>query len=142
MQIEPHYDDVVKEVRQFLVRRADEAEAAGVPEIWIDPGIGFGKGLGHNLSLLRHLDQLVATGRPVVVGTSRKSFLGRLVAGPGAPPAPIEDRLAGSLASAVWAMTQGAGMVRVHDVAPTVQAVRIVGETTMVPSQADERVGA
>jgi dihydropteroate synthase len=84
----------------------------------------------------------VATGRPVVVGTSRKSFLGRLVAGPGAPPAPIEDRLAGSLASAVWAMTQGAGMVRVHDVAPTVQAVRIVGETTMVPSQADERVGA
>jgi dihydropteroate synthase len=142
MQLDPHYDDVVAEVRDFLVRAADRAERAGVTEIWIDPGIGFGKGLDHNLALLAHLDQLVATGRNVVVGTSRKSFLGWLAAGPGAPPTPVDDRLEGSLTTAVWAMTQGAGMVRVHDVAPTVQAARIVGQTVAVPTAADERVGA
>jgi dihydropteroate synthase len=142
MQLDPHYDDVVAEVRDFLVRAADRAERAGVAEIWIDPGIGFGKGLAHNLELLHHLDQLVATGRPVVVGTSRKSFLGRLAAAPGGPPTPVDDRLEGSLASAVWAMTQGVAMVRVHDVAPTAQAARIVGQTVTVPGAADERVGA
>jgi dihydropteroate synthase len=78
--------------------------------------------------LLRHLGQLVATGLPVLVGTSRKSFLGRLAAGHGEPPLSVDDRLEGSLASAVWAMTQGASMVRVHDVGPSVQAVKLISE--------------
>jgi dihydropteroate synthase len=80
MQLAPRYDDVVAEVHDFLVERADAADAAGVSEVWIDPGIGFGKTAAHNLSLLRHLDRLVATGRPVLVGTSRKAFLGTLLA--------------------------------------------------------------
>jgi dihydropteroate synthase len=126
MQQEPTYDDVVAEVIAFLTDRADQAEAAGVSEIWIDPGIGFGKTVEHNLSLLRHLSELVATGRPVVIGTSRKSFLGRLAAPAGQPPVPVDDRLEGSLATAVWAAVQGAGIVRVHDVEPTVQALRLV----------------
>jgi dihydropteroate synthase len=121
MQEAPHYDDVVAEVRDHLVARAEAALTAGVDEIWIDPGIGFGKTVGHNLSLLRALPALVATGFPVVVGTSRKSFLGKLAGG-----APVDDRLEGSLATAVYAMAQGAAMVRVHDVAPTVQAVRLM----------------
>jgi dihydropteroate synthase len=121
MQHDPQYDDVVSEVRDFLVERAERALAAGVEEIWIDPGIGFGKTVDHNLELLRHLDVLVATGLPVVVGTSRKSFLGHLTGG-----APAEDRLEASVATATWAMAQGAGMVRVHDVRPTAQAARVV----------------
>jgi len=129
MQIAPHYDDVVAEVCQFLAQRVAAAEAAGVEEIWLDPGIGFGKTMTHNLQLLDNLARVVAIGRPVVVGTSRKSFLGRLAAGPGQPPAPIDDRLAGSLASAVWAMTQGAAMIRVHDVRETVHAARLLTET-------------
>jgi dihydropteroate synthase len=129
MQADPYYTDVVGEVLEFLVRRSAEAEAAGVAEIWIDPGIGFGKNLDHNLRLLRHLDQLVATGRPVAIGTSRKSFLGRLAPTTEGAPAPVEDRLEGSLATAVWAINLGVGMVRVHDVAPTVQAVRLAGTT-------------
>ncbi len=126
MQQEPIYDDVVAEVKAFLTDRADQAEAAGVSEIWIDPGIGFGKTVEHNLSLLRHLSELVDTGRPVVIGTSRKSFLGRLAAPAGQPPVPADDRLEGSLATAVWAAVQGAGIVRAHDVEPTVQALRLV----------------
>jgi dihydropteroate synthase len=132
MQDHIHYDQVVDEVRDYLVGRAEEARSAGIDEVWIDPGIGFGKGLGHNLELLKHLDELVATGWPVIVGTSRKSFLGRL-ARPGAPePAPVEDRLEGSLTSAVWAASQGVQMVRVHDVGATVQAMRIVKEAVTV----------
>ncbi len=126
MQVRPRYDDVMAEVSDFLAERAGAAEAGGVSEVWVDPGIGFGKTTAHNLQLLRNLDRLVAGGRPVVVGTSRKSFLGRLAAGPGEPPAPVEERLAGSLASAVWAMARGVAMVRVHDVAETVQAVRLM----------------
>jgi len=91
--------------------------------VWIDPGIGFGKTGGHNLALLHGLTSIVAVGAPVLVGTSRKSFLGDLAGG-----APAADRLEGSLATAVWAMAQGAAMVRVHDVAATVQAARLVGE--------------
>jgi dihydropteroate synthase len=121
MQDDPQYDDVVGEVRDFLVERAERAQAAGVKEVWIDPGIGFGKTLDHNLELLRRLDVLVATGLPVVIGTSRKSFLGRLTGG-----APAEDRLEASVATATWAMAQGASMVRVHDVRPTAQAARVV----------------
>ena len=114
MQQAPAYDDVVAEVRAFLVERAS---SAGVDEVWIDPGIGFGKTLEHNLTLLRHLGELVATGYPLVVGTSRKAFLGRLTGG-----ADVDDRVEASVATAAWSLSQGAAMVRVHDVAPTVAA--------------------
>lgn len=124
MQAEPHYDDVVAEVRDALVARAEEAVAAGVTEVWIDPGIGFGKTFEHNLDLLANLDVLVATGYPVLVGTSRKTTLGRLAAradGTDAVPPP-GDRLAGSVATAAWAFLSGAAMVRAHEVAATVRA--------------------
>jgi dihydropteroate synthase len=123
MQDGPHYDDVVAEVVGYLAERAEQAKAAGVTEVWVDPGIGFGKDATHNLTLLRHLDRLVALGHPVMVGTSRKGFLGRLTGG-----APVDDRLEASLATAVAAAAAGAAMVRVHDVGPTVQAMRIVGD--------------
>jgi len=123
MQVDPRYDDVVDEVRAFLVERAEQAVAAGVPEVWIDPGIGFGKTVAHNLELLRRLGELVATGHPVVVGTSRKGFLGTLTGG-----APVDDRLEASLATAVVAAANGARMIRAHDVRAHVDAMRIVGE--------------
>jgi dihydropteroate synthase len=142
MQDSPGYHDVVTEVRDFLVERADAARANGVDEVWIDPGFGFGKSLAHNLALLAHLDVLVATGHPVVVGLSRKAFLGRLLATSdaraAAPPLPgldptatvkataADDRLEGSIGGAVWAVARGAQMVRVHDVRPTVDAVGLV----------------
>jgi dihydropteroate synthase len=144
MQVEPRYDDVVDDVRDFLVARATEATKAGVDEVWIDPGFGFGKNLDHNLALLADLDVFVATGFPVLVGLSRKSFLGRLLAmsdsaaaAPALPgfgpavasevtPAAPDDRIEGSLATAVYALDQGAQMVRVHEVAATVQAVKVV----------------
>ena len=119
MQRDPHYDDVVSEVGEFLELRAADARAAGVGEVYVDPGIGFGKSVRHNLQLLAALPRLVATGVPVLVGTSRKSFIGHLGA---------DDRLEGSLASAVWAMACGAAVVRVHDVAATVQAARLFRE--------------
>jgi dihydropteroate synthase len=118
MQEAPLYDDVVAEVRAFLVERA---ATAGVEEVWIDPGIGFGKTMEHNLALLAHLEELVDTGYPVVVGTSRKAFLGRLTGG-----APADDRVEASVATAAWAMSRGASMVRVHDVAATVAAARLL----------------
>jgi dihydropteroate synthase len=127
MQDNPRYDDVVAEVTAFLVGRAGQARAAGVDEVWIDPGIGFGKTIDHNLELLAALPELVATGYPVVIGTSRKGFLGRLTDG-----APVDDRLEASLATAVWSMHAGAAMVRVHDVAPTVQAARLLFEEVLV----------
>jgi dihydropteroate synthase len=127
MQDDPHYDDVVAEITTFLAERADAALAAGVPEVWIDPGIGFGKTADHNLTLLRHLDRLVATGHPVLVGTSRKGFLGHLTGG-----APVDDRVEGSLATATWALAAGAKMVRVHDVAATVQALRLLHEEVVL----------
>jgi len=122
-----HYHDVVAEVTTALVGRAERAAAAGVTELWIDPGIGFAKTPTHNLTILRHLDLLVATGWPVAVGTSRKSFLGTLFAGADGEPAPVGDRLEGSLATAAWSVVQGAAMVRVHDVEATVMAVRLAG---------------
>jgi dihydropteroate synthase len=128
MQADPHYTDVVAEVAAFLDEGAGQARALGIDEVWIDPGIGFGKALAHNLLLLAHLDELVALGHPVLVGTSRKSSLGRLLAesdGTADAPDP-DDRLEASLATATWAMAQGARMVRVHDVLPTVQAAKVV----------------
>jgi dihydropteroate synthase len=143
MQSRPHYDDVVDDVRRFLVERARTAAAAGVAEVWVDPGIGFGKTTRHNLELLAHLDVLVAEGFPVLVGTSRKRFLGELIArsDQGQPPfdgrrdpadspvevapTPVDERVDGSLATAMWAMIHGARMVRVHDVDVTVQGVEV-----------------
>jgi dihydropteroate synthase len=133
MQEDPQYADVVGEVRAFLQERAGLARQAGVGEVWVDPGIGFGKTPAHNLSLLRHVGDLVndAAGAGcagVVVGTSRKRFLGVLAARPGSEsPAPLADRVEGSLATAAAALVSGVGMVRVHDVAATVQMARLYG---------------
>lgn len=128
MQQYADYDDVVATVRDHLVGRAEVAEAAGVTEVWIDPGIGFGKTAEHNLSLLKHLDQLVATGWPVLVGTSRKSFLGRLVAGADGASRAADDRLEGTVGTSTWALAAGAAMVRVHDVRPAAMAAALVGD--------------
>jgi dihydropteroate synthase len=132
MQRDPRYHDVVGEVRDHLVARAGAALEAGVPEVWIDPGIGFGKTTAHNLALLAHLDELVATGHPVLVGTSRKRFLGELAARADglAEPTPVHDRLEGSVATAVWAMACGARMIRAHDVAATVLAAELIEAQT------------
>ena len=136
MQDDPHYDDVAGEVFAFLRARAAQAAGAGVAEIFVDPGIGFGKTTAHNLTLLRRLPDLADGDWPVLVGTSRKGFLGRLAPSPDGRPAPVEDRLPGSLASAVWAMLAGAAMVRVHDVKATVQAATLVGATRMAAGAA------
>jgi dihydropteroate synthase len=129
MQVDPRYDDVVAEVLDDLTRRAEAALAAGAPEVWIDPGIGFGKTQEHNLALLAHLDAFVATRHPVLVGTSRKGFLGRLLGDSDGSegPAPVGDRLEGSLATATWAMANGVRMVRAHDVRATAQAALVIG---------------
>jgi len=122
MQDDPRFDDVVAEVERDLVAARAGALAAGIaPDaVALDPGIGFGKTLAHNLALLAAVPRLVALGSPVLVGTSRKSFIGRLT-GVGAP----DERLAGSLASAVLAARDGARIVRVHDVAATVEALAV-----------------
>ena len=133
MQEDPRYGDVVGEVSTFLLERAARALQAGVGEVWVDPGIGFGKTPAHNLSLLRHLGELVAAATSagcagVLVGTSRKRFLGVLAAGPGAEaPAPVTERGEGSLATEASALVAGVGMVRVHDVAATMQMARLYG---------------
>lgn len=142
MQHDPRYNDVVAEVRAFLVEQAVLAGRAGVTEVWIDPGIGFGKTAIHNLALLAHLDALVGTGYPVLVGSSRKTFLGPLSVGPGATAIPPpDDRLEASLATAVWALVQGAAMVRVHDVGPTAQAVAVVAGPRPAPDGARSTAG-
>ncbi|HPU37950.1 MAG TPA: dihydropteroate synthase [Microthrixaceae bacterium] len=143
MQRSPRYDDVTSDVFGFLRERAAVGAAAGVQEIWVDPGIGFAKTTAHNLTLLGRLDELVSDGTAVVVGTSRKRSLGVLLArsdaGLAAHPGPaggvadfdvvdpvgVDDRLSGSLCTATWAMIVGARMVRVHDVRATVHAVEV-----------------
>jgi dihydropteroate synthase len=133
MQRDPRYEAVADEVRAFVLERARRALAAGVREVWVDPGIGFGKTSAHNLSLLHHLGDLVeaaagARCAGVLVGTSRKRFLGELAAGPGAKePAPVADRAEGSLATEAAALVAGVGMLRVHDVASTVRMTRLYG---------------
>lgn len=123
MQTAPHYDDVVGEVRDFLEARANACEDVGIARdhLLLDPGFGFGKTSAHNLSLLRHLPELLDLGYPVLVGFSRKSMIGEL-SGVMEP----EARLAGSLAAASLAVWLGASMVRVHDVAATVEALSII----------------
>jgi dihydropteroate synthase len=134
MQQHARYADVVSEVRSYLVTRAELGRSAGVEGVWIDPGIGFGKTGHHNLVLLRHLDVLVATGFPVLVGTSRKSFLGRLGPDADGAPAPPSDRLEGTVATTTWAIVQGVDIVRVHDVAPAVQAAVLAGAAGPLPA--------
>ncbi len=136
MQRDPRYDDVVAEVAAFLRARAGAAVEAGVHEVWVDPGIGFGKTAAHNLALLRHLPELVATGFPVLVGTSRKSFLGALAPDPSDRPSDPGQRLPGSIATATWAMLAGASMVRVHDVESARQAATLVGATRVAEAGA------
>jgi dihydropteroate synthase len=125
MQDDPVYDDVVDDVKAFLEERLAFAVSEGVPEdkVWLDPGIGFGKTVDHNLELLRRLDELVAIGRPIVVGTSRKSFLGKIT-GRDAP-----DRVPGTLATNVMALERGASVFRVHDVRATVDALKVATAT-------------
>jgi len=126
MQVDPRYDDVVSEVKAFLEERAAFAVSEGVaPErIALDPGIGFGKTVEHNLELLRRLDEIVALGFPVLVGTSRKGFLGRL-AGREDP----HDRVAATVATNVLALERGATLFRVHDVAATADALTVAAAT-------------
>lgn len=121
MQENPTYDDVVDEVKAFLAERLEVAVDAGVAEerIWLDPGIGFGKTLAHNLELLRRLGELRELGRPLVIGTSRKSFLGKI------DGSDVGDRLGGTIASSIVAAAEGADVLRVHDVAETAQAAKV-----------------
>jgi len=125
MQEDPRYDDVVGEVCGFLIDRADEAMAAGVPHeaIRLDPGIGFGKTLEHNLALLANLDRLVGLGFPVVLGVSRKRFIRAI----DSAAKDAMDRLPGSLAAALAGAAAGVDVLRVHDVRETVQALKVWG---------------
>jgi dihydropteroate synthase len=134
MQDAPRYGDVVEDVRSWLRARAEAAIAAGVARerIWVDPGIGFGKTLAHNLALLRRIDRIVGLGFPVLLGVSRKSFI-RAV-DPSAADA--GDRLGGSLAAALWGAAAGVAAVRVHDVRETVQALKVLGAIQTEPPAA------
>ena len=123
MQQSPHYEDVVAEVKEFLRERVEAAEFAGIePQcLAIDPGIGFGKEVEHNLSLLRHVEELVDLGRPVLVGPSRKRFILALLGG-----MPTEVRLEGTAGAVAWLAAHGAHIVRVHDVKEMIRVVRVV----------------
>ena len=122
MQEDPTYEDVVDDVKAFLAERIEFAVGVGVAEerISIDPGIGFGKTLDHNLELLARLGELLDLGRPIVVGTSRKSFIGKI------DGSPVDERQGGSIASSAIAAANGASVVRVHEVAMTAEALRMV----------------
>lgn len=136
MQADPRYDDVATEVETFLLERADAALGAGVSrdDIWLDPGIGFGKTLQHNLALMAALPRLAGHGFPILLGASRKRFIAALDG-----DAPSDQRLGGSLAAALHGARAGAAMVRVHDVRETVQALKVqaaIGAATSRPSGA------
>jgi dihydropteroate synthase len=129
MQVDPRYDDVVAEVGAFLGGRRAAALDAGIPAdgLMADPGLGFGKTAAHSLRLLARLgDVAAAAGAPLLIGPSRKGFLGA-AAGPPGLPLPVDQREEPTLAAVVWALDHGASMVRVHDVAPAVEAVRLLG---------------
>lgn len=121
MQEDPRYDDVVAEVKGFLAERLEFAVAAGIAEerVWLDPGIGFGKTAAHNMELLRRLGELRDLGRPLVIGTSRKSFIGRV------DGSAAGERLGGTIASSVLAAAEGAEVLRVHDIAEMRQALAV-----------------
>lgn len=120
MQKNPQYDNVVDEIYEYLDGKANDAIGAGISpdKIILDPGIGFGKTLDHNLSILNKISEFSSMGYPIMVGASRKSFIGGIL------DLPVEDRLEGSLAAAVWSVINGANILRVHDVAETVRAVK------------------
>jgi dihydropteroate synthase len=122
MQDDPHYDDVVVEVCEFLARERDACVAAGIARdaIVLDPGLGFGKGLAHNMTLLRELPRFAALNAPLLVGVSRKSFIGRILG------RPVDERLYGGLGLAALAVAQGARIIRTHDVAATRDAIGMV----------------
>jgi dihydropteroate synthase len=122
MQNNPHYEDVVLEVRNYLLKRIALCEEAGLrrQEIAIDPGIGFGKTVDHNLQLMNHLDEFTGLGSPVLLGVSRKSFISKLN-----NDEPPKERVAGSLSAALAGVARGAKIIRVHDVAETKQALTI-----------------
>jgi dihydropteroate synthase len=122
MQDDPGYDDLMGEIARFLDSAVAAAVAAGVgdDQIVVDPGIGFGKTTAHNLAILRHLPELKVLGKPILVGPSRKGFIGRVL------DLQVEERLEGTLAAAAYAVAQGARILRVHDVAPVVRAVKLV----------------
>jgi dihydropteroate synthase len=128
MQEAPHYEDVVSEVKRFLEERMAFAVAHGVPEtkIMLDPGIGFGKSVTHNLQLIARLPELAALGRPLLIGTSRKSFIGQLTG------RDVDGRLAGTIAANVQAYERGATIFRVHDVPPLVDALTVAAATLSV----------
>jgi dihydropteroate synthase len=129
MQDDPHYDDVVGEIKAFLEERMAFAVQAGIaPErILLDPGIGFGKTIAHNLELLRRLGEFLDLGRPVLIGTSRKSFLGRLTG------REVGDRVAATIATQVLAYERGARIFRVHDVGPVRDALTVTAATVSAP---------
>jgi dihydropteroate synthase len=129
MQVDPRYVEVVSDVKAFLEERLAYAVSQGIPEqqIWLDPGIGFGKTLDHNLELIARLDEIVAIGRPVVFGASRKSFLEKLLG------RLVDQRLAGTIAANLIAYERGARVFRVHDVAPTVDALKVAAATVRRP---------
>jgi dihydropteroate synthase len=122
MQKAPSYEDVVAEVHEFLRERIEVAELAGIDSerLCIDPGVGFGKTLEHNLSLMRYIDALLDLGRPVVVGPSRKRFIGTLL------DLPEDERVEGTAGAVAWLVARGAHVVRVHDVREMVRVVRVV----------------
>ena len=128
MQQDPRYDDVVRDVIAFLGERLDAARTAGIDEgaLAVDPGIGFGKTVRHNLELLARLPEIVvAAGVPVVVGTSRKRFIGSVLSA-GGEDLPADQREEGTLATVVWALDRGARVVRVHEARPAAQAVQLL----------------
>jgi dihydropteroate synthase len=131
MQENPTYDDVVEEVKAFLADRIEFAVSAGVDEerIWVDPGIGFGKTVEHNLELHRRLRELAELGRPIAFGSSRKSFIGKLTG------APVDERVGGTIASCVIAYANGADILRVHDIRPVREALT-VAEAILEPTRA------
>jgi dihydropteroate synthase len=122
MQEAPNYDDVVGEVHEYLRERIEAAEFAGIEaeRIAIDPGIGFGKDLGHNLELIRRVDAFLDLGRPVLVGPSRKRFIGTIL------DLPEDQRVEGTIGAVAWMVARGAHAVRVHDVREVVRAVRVI----------------
>lgn len=124
MQDDPQYDDVVEDVYAFLARRIEACVAAGVSEdrLVVDPGIGFGKTLAHNLALMARLDRFLALGRPVLLGASRKRFIAALDR-----DGPADERLGGSVAAVLSGFSRGASIFRVHDVAATRQALAVAG---------------
>jgi dihydropteroate synthase len=128
MQDLAHYGDVVDEVRRELAERVEAANQAGISadRIVIDPGLGFAKTAAHNWALLAHLDGLVGLGLPVLIGASRKSFLGRVLADPAGTPRPVDEREAATVALTAYAAAQGAWGVRVHDVRANVDAARTI----------------